>query len=95
MDRSVSVAQVKVLIGNAIDAFPHEYCWTCECFLGYVTQLEIDADQPRHPFFQDYRPPRGQVHSCLGCDPCPPGDHYAQYLHGEQDHSSSQRLDRH
>ena len=80
MKKSLSVSQVKSLIENAIEAFPHEECATCECFLGYVSQLGTETDDLGRKFLKDHKPERHQMHSCLGCDPCPPGDHYAQYL---------------
>ena len=80
MQESLSNYQVTTLINNAIDAFHHEECATCECFLGYVTQLEMDSDKSSQQFLNRHKPNRKEIHSCLGCDPCPPGDHYAEYL---------------
>jgi hypothetical protein len=76
----LSTLQVKTLIENTIDAFPHEECATCECFLGYVTQLELVSDEGSKQFLNRHKPRRMEVHACLGCDPCPPGDHFAAYL---------------
>lgn len=80
MEKSLSVSQIRTLIENAIESFPHDECATCECFLGYVTQLETETDQLGLKFLESHKPMRNEMHSCLGCDPCPPGDHYAQYL---------------
>jgi len=38
------VSEVKELINKAEISFRHQECAACECFLGYVTQLEIDSD---------------------------------------------------
>jgi hypothetical protein len=76
----LSLDTVKELIRNAESAFRHDECAACECYLGYVTQLELDADPEGRDFIRDYKPPRGQIHACLGCDPCPPGVLYSNYL---------------
>ena len=80
MPERLSSAQIAVLINNAVDAFPQEECATCECFLGYIYQLELDSDGLSQDFVKKYKPDRKEVHACLGCDPCPPGDHFAEYL---------------
>jgi hypothetical protein len=72
--------EVADLLNKAMNSFRHEECATCECYLGFLTQLEIDADQEGRQYLQEYLPPRDQTHACLGCDPCPPGILYAEYL---------------
>ena len=80
MKKNLSVAEIKEYIKKAEDSFRHEDCATCECFLGYVTQLKIDSDPEAQQFLKEYMPDRDQFHSCLGCDPCAPGTLYANYL---------------
>jgi hypothetical protein len=80
MKEPLSISTVKTLLDNAVEAFPHAACETCECFLGYVAQLSTESDGPGKELLQGYKPRREDVHPCLGCDPCPPGEHYAQYL---------------
>lgn len=80
MQGSLSILHITALINNAIDTFPHEECATCECFLGYVTQLEMDSDKLSQQFLDRYKPNRKEIYSCLGCGPYRPGDHYAEYL---------------
>lgn len=77
---TLSVSQVKELIKKAEESFRHEECKTCECYLGYVTQIHIDTNPEGQQFLKGYQPPRGEVHSCLGCDPCAPGILYSGYL---------------
>ena len=77
---TLSVSQVKELIKKAEESFRHEECKTCECYLGYVTQLQMDSDQEGQQYLKEYQPSRAEVHSCLCCDPCPPGIHYSGYL---------------
>ena len=80
MIKSLSLPQVEEMLNNAVDAFPHNECLTCECFLGYVSQLGIDSDKSNLDFIRKYKRDRKEIHSCLGCAPCPPGDHYTEYL---------------
>ena len=80
MEKLISVSKVKILLDDAIETFPHDECKTCECFLGYVTQLTMESDESSRQLLDKFKPNREDIHSCLGCDPCPPGDHYAQYL---------------
>ena len=80
MDTPLSVSDIKELISKAEEAFRHEECTTCECYLGYVVQLEIDSDPEAKKYLKEYQPDRDLIHACLGCDPCPPGILYANYL---------------
>ena len=68
---------------------PHDECRTCECLQGFLTQLHLDADENVGALIRPRLAARGQVHGCLGCDPCPPGDQFAAYLRGP--HSSRQQ----
>ena len=72
--------EVQTFLAEAADSFPHDACLTCECFLGYATQLRVDADAAGRELAAGYRVDPGSVHGCLGCDPCPPGDMYAEYM---------------
>jgi hypothetical protein len=78
------IDQTKKLLEEAIASFPHDECYTCECFLGYLAQLELDADENLRSFFSTYKPERSLIHSCLGCDPCPPADAFANYLRAKK-----------
>jgi hypothetical protein len=80
MARSPSRSQVRRLLDQARQAFPHEACLTCECFLGYVAQLAIDTGEDVGSLLAEIGIVRARTHSCLGCDPCPPADLFAAYL---------------
>jgi hypothetical protein len=80
MKKRLSLIEAQDYIRKAEQAFRHEDCATCECYLGYVVQLEIDADDEGQEYLKAYRPDREQIHACLGCDPCPAGILYANYL---------------
>jgi hypothetical protein len=80
MKKQLSISTIKTLLSEAVEAFPHEACETCECFLGYITHLSIESDQAGRELLESYQLRREDIHACLGCDPCPPGEYYAQYL---------------
>ena len=67
-----------------VDSFPHDACLTCECLLGYVTQLHLDADADGRELLAFYKVDRNRMHSCMGCNPCPPGDLYAEYVRSKK-----------
>ncbi|MBI5351389.1 MAG: hypothetical protein HZB50_01995 [Chloroflexi bacterium] len=72
--------EIQSLLQSAEDSFPHGACNTCECFLGYLAQLRIDSDSAAKDLFIPFKVERKDMHKCLGCDPCPPGDLYAGYM---------------
>lgn len=78
----LSVGQITTLINQTMKDFPHSECQTCECFLGYIAHLEIAADPIGKAYLEALKPNRSEIHSCLGCDPCPPGDQFTAYLRG-------------
>lgn len=63
---------------------PREECRTCECFLGFITQLELDSEENALEVFSQFRVDRRKIHGCLGCDPCPPGSAFSEYLKKER-----------
>ena len=72
--------QIQTRLAEAETSFPHTACLTCECFLGYVAQLRLDADEDGKELLAQYKVERDKMHSCLGCDPCPPGDLSVAYI---------------
>lgn len=75
-----SKPDAKTLLDLARKSFPHDACLTCECFLGYVAQLGIDMGEDIESLLAEMGIDRKHTHSCLGCDPCPPADLFAEYL---------------
>jgi len=80
MKNQLHFKDVKLHIESAIEAFPHEACETCECYLGYLAQLSLDAAAEGRALITAQQVERTQIHTCLGCDPCPPADLFAAYL---------------
>lgn len=76
--------ELQTMLHRAEEQFPHGACNTCECFLGYLAQLRIDSDSANKDLFLPFKVRREDMHHCLGCDPCPPGDLYAEYMKKKQ-----------
>ena len=73
--------EIQTMLHEAEDSFPHAMdCNSCECFHGYIAQLRIDSDSADKDLFTPYKVSRAEMHHCLGCDPCPPGDLYSDYM---------------
>ena len=72
--------ETQIMLQSAMASFPNSECNTCECFHGYIAQLRIDSDSVTKELFTSYKIDRKEMHHCLGCDPCPPGDLYAAHM---------------
>ena len=79
MTNRLTGAEAGPILNRLTSSLPHAACQTCECFQGFLVQLLIDADQEAARLVDPHRVERGALHGCLGCDPCPPGDQYADY----------------
>ena len=80
MDLKLQSVMVRSALEELEAVLPHDACRTCECMQGFLAQLRLDAEEEAGTLIRPWLAPRGQVHSCLGCDPCPPGDQFAAYL---------------
>ena len=76
--------EIQTFLTEAENSFPHGACLTCECFLGYVIRLQVDSDETSRDLTGEYQVERKGMHGCLGCDPCPPGNLYAEYIREKQ-----------
>lgn len=77
--------KTQTLLREVEESFPHGLCNTCECFLGYLAQLRIDSDPADKDLFIPFKVKREDMHKCLGCEPCPPGELYARYAKEKRD----------
>ncbi len=59
---------------------PRRRCWSCECLQGFIAQLELDAADDAKPLLARHKTTPKNIHACLGCEPCPPADLFAEYL---------------
>lgn len=80
MKGGLSLSKVKEYLEKAEFSFRHEECESCECYLGYIAQLQIDSGPEANEYLKRYKLARDEIHSCLGCDPCPPGILFTNYL---------------
>ncbi|MDY7010821.1 MAG: hypothetical protein SVV80_08730 [Planctomycetota bacterium] len=62
------------------EAIRYKQCLTYDCLQGLLTQLEIDAQEDVSDIIEPLKVPPDRMHGCLGCEPCPPGEVYADYL---------------
>lgn len=64
-------------------------CWTCDCFQGLLTQLELDCKEDIADLTGPVKALKEKMHGCLSCDPCPGGAIYAAYLKGQLNQEQS------
>jgi hypothetical protein len=80
MDPQLNREAVRSTLQELEASLPHDACRTCECLQGFLTQLQLDAPEDAGALIRPWLAARSQVHGCLGCDPCPPGERFADYL---------------
>jgi hypothetical protein len=74
---------VKQILKDLLSALPREECRSCDCLQGFLTQLELDATEDITDVTAPLKVPKGAMHGCLGCDPCPPAEAFSAYIrHG-------------
>ena len=76
MDKS----QAKKLIEDVVKSVKHNECLTCDCFVGFIVQIELDCDEDISSLTEKHKIEKEDMHGCLGCDPCPPAEKYAEYI---------------
>jgi len=67
-------------ITDLLGKLPREECRTCDCFQGFLTQLELDSREDVSDIIAPLKVSRDKMHGCLGCDPCPPGAAFSKYI---------------
>jgi len=68
------------IIAELENSIARPECLTCDCFQGLLTQLELDCPEGVSDLTGRLKTPTEKMHGCLGCDPCPGGALFAQYL---------------
>ena len=76
--------KTQILLLGSEESFTHDLCPSCECFLAYLAQLRIDTDPADKDLFIPFKVERTAMHKCLGCNPCPPGKLYTDYMQKNQ-----------
>ena len=80
MNATLTIEEVDAILRQLDAALPHAECRTCECLQGFLTQLSLDAPEDAGALIRPWLAARGEMHGCLGCAPCPPGERFADYL---------------
>ncbi len=75
---------VKKLIDEVLHSFPRQECRTCDCFHGFITQLELDMDEDVSDITNPLKISKDQMHGCLDCTPCPPAEAFSKYIRENQ-----------
>jgi len=77
---NLSRNQVQEIVKELENSVARPECLTCDCFQGLLTQLELDCPEDISDLTSRLKTPTEKMHGCLGCDPCPGGALFAQYL---------------
>jgi len=80
MTKELSKAEMAKLLAELKESAPLKECLTCECFQGYISQLEVDSPCDISDLIESFQVDEKELHKCLGCTPCPPADLYTKYL---------------
>jgi hypothetical protein len=84
MPQKLSFNDVKNILKDLKELVPRNECWFCDCFQGFLTQLELDARNDVTELTDPLIVPISQMHGDLGCDPCPPGEMFSKYIQEKQ-----------
>lgn len=84
MNDQLTRNDVDRMVRDSVAGLPRDECRTCDCFQGFLTQLEIDAEEDVSVILCPHKEVKEKMHGCLGCDPCPPGAAFADYLKKRQ-----------
>ena len=85
MENNLTAEQVEEIVAKTVASLARDECRTCDCFQGFLVQLELDADEDVSELLARHRVPSSAMHGCLGCNPCPPGAAFARYLKQQQE----------
>ena len=72
--------EVEKLVEKARSSISKPQCLTCDCFQGFLVQLEIDCPEYIGNIVNPLKVPKERMHGCLGCVPCPAGELFSEYI---------------
>jgi hypothetical protein len=79
MGKPLSSDEGKAYVDELEKSVSREECGSCDCLQGSLTRLELDCLQAADEVGR-LKVPRGEMHGCLGCEPCPPAALFAEYI---------------
>jgi len=85
MEREPTLDEVKSFLEKLRASPQKEECWSCDCLQGLLYQLELDAGEEVAELTISLKVPSSEMHGCLGCEPCPPGEVFARYIRWQKD----------
>ena len=74
MPKQVNIDEAITLVENLRASMCRDECRDCECLQGVLVQIEIETAGDVSSITGPLKVPPAQMHSCLGCDPCPPAE---------------------
>jgi hypothetical protein len=78
--RDLTAKDVRALLERLKESVEKEECWSCDCLQGLITQIELDATEDVKHLIAPFVVEKEKMHPCLGCEPCPPGVIFAEYI---------------
>jgi hypothetical protein len=88
MERDLTAKEVKALLARLKESVEKEECWSCDCLQGLLTQIELDATGDITHLTAPFVVPNEKMHPCLGCEPCPPGAIFADYIRSKKNQTN-------
>ena len=85
MERKLRLEEVERSLEELRASAQKDECWSCDCLQGFLCQLELDAGEEVAELTVSLKVPPSQMHGCLGCQPCPPGEIVARYIRWQKD----------
>ncbi len=87
MERDLTAKNVRALLERLKESVEKEECRSCDCLQGLITQIELDATEDVKHLTAPFVISNEKMHPCLGCDPCPPGVIFAEYIRSRKNPS--------
>jgi hypothetical protein len=76
----LSRKEVEKIVERVKNEASKPQCLTCDCFQGFLVQLEMDCPQDVGDIVNPLKVPKEKMHGCLGCVPCPAGELFSEYI---------------
>ena len=80
MKQKISRREAEKILRDQQASLPREECRTCECYQGFLVQLEAETAEGIKDIIDPLRVNPFEMHQCLGCDPCPPAEAFRRIL---------------